>query len=358
VPFIAIVTLSPTMPDLASIQLFAAALMLGVIALSLWRGRSGALGWTWIAFCTSATASLLLRALGEAGSGPVVALLLAPASATCGVAWLLARALFREGRPFAWPHIAIVAVIAAVNLAPSGAFGDMLGSLQNLLASTVIVLTLWEAARGWPALQSGAEKAMRGLYLTVTALAVLIAVVWLRGLAGPTWLNDTVETTALLSVTLTAGLCVLFRWRHALPRVGERSAPTPREASRRVDPEIKQLGARLDAMVRTEALFLNGDLKVADLARKLQAPEYKVTRAVTGALGAANFNQYINRFRIDFARQLMAEDPGRSILAVAFDSGFASLGPFNRAFKAMTGETPRAYRAKLEPAALKGVANA
>lgn len=158
------------MPDLASTQLFAAALLLGVIALSIWRGRKDALGWTWIAFCTAATASLVLRGLGDS-VGPVGLLLLAPASATCGAAWLLARAVFRDGPPFKAAHLGVVAVIAAVNLSRAGAFGAMLGNLQNLLASAVIVLTLWEAVRGWRSLPSRAEKMMRGAYFTVTATA-------------------------------------------------------------------------------------------------------------------------------------------------------------------------------------------
>ena len=345
------------MPDLAALQLFAAAAMVGVIALSLWRGRTGVLGWTWIAFCTSATASLVLRGLGD-GVSPLGLLLLAPASTTCGAAWLLARALFRETQPVSWLHVAIVGAIAMVNLSPPGAFGDILGNLQNLLASTIIVLTLWEAARGWTKTLSGAEKAVRGFYLAVTTTAVLVAVVWLRDPIGPDWLDDAVETTALLAITISAGLCVLFRRRHPLAAEGEQPDVSSRTSARRIDPEIRQLGARLDALVRTEALFLNGDLKVADLARRLRAPDYKITRAITGALGAANFNQYINRFRVDCARQLMAEDPARSILAVAFDSGFASLGPFNRAFKAITGQTPRAYRAGLEPTPLSDAANA
>lgn len=170
-------------------------------------------------------------------------------------------------------------------------------------------------------------------------------------------MNDAVETLALFAVTITAGLCVRFRRRRPLASGREQAASARRQGSTRVDPEIQQLGARLDAMVQTEALFFNADLKVADLARKLQTPEYKITRAATGALEAANFNQYINRFRVDFARDLMAKDPARSILSVAFDSGFASLGPFNRAFKAITGQTPRAYRAALEPAALEEVVN-
>ncbi len=44
--------------------------------------------------------------------------------------------------------------------------------------------------------------------------------------------------------------------------------------------------------------------------------------------------------------QLHAPDSADlSILEIALDSGFASIGPFNRAFKEMTGQTPRAFRA-------------
>jgi AraC-like DNA-binding protein len=32
------------------------------------------------------------------------------------------------------------------------------------------------------------------------------------------------------------------------------------------------------------------------------------------------------------------------ILTIALDAGFQSLGPFNRAFKSATGETPSKYR--------------
>ena len=44
-------------------------------------------------------------------------------------------------------------------------------------------------------------------------------------------------------------------------------------------------------------------------------------------------------------------DPGQAevpILTIALDSGFQSIGPFNRAFKAQTGVTPTAYRKQAE----------
>ncbi|WP_366140325.1 AraC family transcriptional regulator [uncultured Umboniibacter sp.] len=34
----------------------------------------------------------------------------------------------------------------------------------------------------------------------------------------------------------------------------------------------------------------------------------------------------------------------QSISTIAFDCGYNSIGPFNRAFKELTGFTPKAYR--------------
>ncbi len=338
------------MIELATLQFASAGLMAFAIAVIVARRPRSLLGWTWVAFLISAAAGLTLRAVGP-DAGPWLFLILAPASATCGVSWLLARALFREEPQFSPAHIGVVAVIAAVNLAPAGLFAEMLGNLQNLLASTVIVLTLWEAIRGWSRQSARSERIMRAAYFSVTAAAVLIAVIWLRNPVEPVWLDGLVETLALLAVTLAGALCVHYRLRNPLTANSNGPAQPARVEARPVSAEIKQLADQMDRMVRAESLFLDGDLKVADLARRLQMPDYKTTRAITGALGAANFNAYINRFRIDHARKLLAEDPGRSILAVAFDSGFASIGPFNRAFKAMTGQTPRDYRAHLETAA-------
>lgn len=335
------------MTDLATLQLVSAGVLLGAIALSFFKGERSRLLWTWMAFCASATASLLFRALGDQ-LGLFGLMLLAPISATCGVAWLLARSLFRPDPAFGRAHLAAVAIIAAVNLAPAGPLGAALGSLQSLLASAVIVLTIWEAVRGWSLQLSRLEQMMRAAFLASVGGAVLFAVVWLRSVEPTSGLTDFVQTMALLGVTVVAGACVLFRQRFALETAARETSRPGGATSRPVDREMRRLGARLDTLVRTEALFLESDLKVADLARKLQTPEYKVTRAITGALQAPNFNQYINRFRIDFACQLMEDDPCRPILAVAFDSGFASIGPFNRAFKALKGQTPRAYRASLD----------
>jgi AraC-like DNA-binding protein len=54
----------------------------------------------------------------------------------------------------------------------------------------------------------------------------------------------------------------------------------------------------------------------------------------------------VNTHRIARARQMLADPALRSrpILLIALDCGFGSIGPFNRAFKAGVGVTPRAFR--------------
>ncbi len=59
-----------------------------------------------------------------------------------------------------------------------------------------------------------------------------------------------------------------------------------------------------------------------------------------------NFLEFVTRTRVEKARNLL-QNPNRRIGEVAFEVGFQSLSQFNRTFKELTGETPRAYRKSL-----------
>ena len=63
-------------------------------------------------------------------------------------------------------------------------------------------------------------------------------------------------------------------------------------------------------------------------------------------MGHRNFSSFINGYRIARAKELLS-DPNlaeRTVLSIAYDVGFASLGPFNRSFREATGKTPTEYR--------------
>lgn len=102
------------------------------------------------------------------------------------------------------------------------------------------------------------------------------------------------------------------------------------------------------------AAWKDENLTIGTLAEKVGVPEHRLRRLINDNLGHRNFAAFVNTRRIEAAKQTLA-DPAQSrttVAAIAFDLGFGSLGPFNRAFKEATGKTPTQWRREsLETAA-------
>jgi AraC-like DNA-binding protein len=87
-------------------------------------------------------------------------------------------------------------------------------------------------------------------------------------------------------------------------------------------------------------------LTIGALAEAVGVPEHRLRRLINDHLGFRNFAAFVNVRRIEAAKALLA-DPAKArmtVAAIAYDLGFGSLGPFNRAFKEATGVTPTEYR--------------
>lgn len=87
-------------------------------------------------------------------------------------------------------------------------------------------------------------------------------------------------------------------------------------------------------------------LTIGGLAGKLAVPEHRLRRAINQGLGFRNFSNFINSARIEAARAMLT-DPAQlhvTVLEIAYDVGFSSVGPFNRAFRSETGHSPTEYR--------------
>ena len=90
-------------------------------------------------------------------------------------------------------------------------------------------------------------------------------------------------------------------------------------------------------------------LTIGALASRLSVPEHRLRRTINQGLGYRNFSSFINRARIEAACANL-NDPNKiniTILEIAYDIGFASIGPFNRAFRAEKGCSPTEYRRML-----------
>lgn len=99
-----------------------------------------------------------------------------------------------------------------------------------------------------------------------------------------------------------------------------------------------------DYMVQSEP-FLNPELSLKQLATELKTPE-RLLSGVINQYSNQNFYDFINNFRIEKAKKLLAEDTLKksTIQEIFYDSGFNSKSTFNLAFKKVTGITPTDFK--------------
>lgn len=277
-------------------------------------------------------------------------------SATCNGYWLVSRSLFRGEGGVRSVHVSVAAGVAVLIAAYRGsglsgaetgaplllALGDLLG----LASSILLGLTFLEALRGWSPRWPAAERRMRLAFLALFATTVLSTT--LLGTLAQAWPAVAGLRSAVVAVAATAMIVfthAAFRHRRRLPLPPSKARPAAAAPPEPGSDEAR-LAEALRYQLEMRQVFREPELKVADLARRLGTTEQRLSRLIGQALGERNFNQLINRHRVAHACRLLAE-PGetQSILEISAECGFASLGPFNRAFKAAMGCTPRAYRA-------------
>jgi AraC-like DNA-binding protein len=128
----------------------------------------------------------------------------------------------------------------------------------------------------------------------------------------------------------------------ARPAAAAKPAPT-RDTLR--DPiDWQERGNRWREKLVEEQWWRDADLTLASLARELGTNTSDLSRGINEGLGM-NFNELINRLRVDAVKAALKELPEGNLLDIAFDAGFSSKASFNRSFKLYTGETPTAWRA-------------
>ena len=95
-----------------------------------------------------------------------------------------------------------------------------------------------------------------------------------------------------------------------------------------------------------EEVWREEGLTIGALASRLGAAEHHLRRLINEDLGYRNFAAFLNERRVA-AAQVALTDPEKNRVAistVAYDFGFSSLAPFNRAFREITGKTPSEWR--------------
>jgi AraC-like DNA-binding protein len=99
------------------------------------------------------------------------------------------------------------------------------------------------------------------------------------------------------------------------------------------------------ALLDHKKLYLDPLLSLDKLARQLSITGKQLSQLINENAGN-NFNDFINKYRIEEAQNLMKNSGGQqpNILEIAYRVGFNSKSTFNTAFKKFTNSTPSEYR--------------
>ncbi len=110
------------------------------------------------------------------------------------------------------------------------------------------------------------------------------------------------------------------------------------------DDQNKYMKLILDHMDE-EKPYLDHEIKQSDIAKRLNMSIHLFSE-VLNVCFQKNFNNFINLYRVNKAKQLI-KDPNFThykILAIGYEAGFPSKSSFNRVFKDLVGYTPTQYQ--------------
>jgi len=110
------------------------------------------------------------------------------------------------------------------------------------------------------------------------------------------------------------------------------------------NPDTSLIESRLLQLMEEEKIFTRQNLTLQSLAGLLMVTPRKLSQIINSRF-QKNFNTFINSYRIEEAKRLLHDERDKSIVTIAFLTGFNSASSFYTYFFRETGESPGDYRA-------------
>jgi AraC-like DNA-binding protein len=331
--------------DFTTLELLLRGVAIGALAswaMGVWRvSHAKPVGISALLLCATAVAHVLENSGAlRAQFGPLGTVINFISLGGTGFVWLFVVTLF-DDRPIEPRTLAPAAVLIALGSVASVGGGRPIWLVHKLCEAGLALHALRIVVQTWRGDLVESRLRIRAPFLAIVsgyvALMVGLQVAGSFGLQIP--LEDLINAGALAVMSLS-GMAIFL---HAPADVGvvKRSPQLPPQ-----DVVDHVALDRLNQVMDRDGIWRREGLTISDLAEAAGLPEHRLRHLINGQLGFRNFPSFVNTRRIEAAKQRLV-DPAQSrttVAAIAFDLGFGSLGPFNRAFKEATGVTPTEFR--------------
>ena len=279
------------------------------------------------------------------------------------VFWLLCSSLFDDKFQLRYWQLALVAAIVLLPAIPSvpGISSVILQDIPQVMEFVLVGLALVIVARHWQGDLVQSRRRLRVLFCGLVGGYTFALIFAREVLFGGSLVFDLVQYgTTTVILLMTNILLLRFGseiWQQVVPEAEEipvsanlsrlADAPSPSSAKVERQPEVSgQLLQDLSRLMEEDFVYREMGLAIGKLAARLEVPEYRLRQAINMGLGYRNFNDFLNRYRINEAsrRLVSAEERSLPVLTIALDVGFRSLSSFNKAFKEEHAMTPTEFR--------------
>ncbi|MBY4894796.1 helix-turn-helix transcriptional regulator [Rhodobacteraceae bacterium N5(2021)] len=243
-------------------------------------------------------------------------------------------------------HLSIWAIVAVLpQVIPSVRVGYDAAIAVSYLVAAIGILQIWR--RGADALALAPLELTRGLrvWMLVAASMLAVMLVFDAAIAVSFATGQREEALTLISagsvVSALGLLAAIISFSNR--RTPEAAiSPPPAAPTATVPDEARQLEHRTKELLVDTRLFLDTDLTLDRLAKRLHVPARALSEAINQTQNM-NVSQYVNSFRLTHAAQLLATTD-LTVTQVTEHSGFLTRSNFYREFERVFAMSPTAYR--------------
>lgn len=224
---------------------------------------------------------------------------------------------------------------------------DFLDTLIPALSVGYGIAILWVSLQGtdaMPRMRLGAGDLPSYIWQTIGAALIAAAftdvIIFAAQMMGAAYLRPwIISIYSSVMLLIVGGLSLSSALEAVTTEVDEVLEPP-------VSDQDVEIVGKLDALMATQKLYLNPDLTLSLLSRRLLVPAKQLSAAINRTTGD-NVSRYINAARIKAAQDCLLA--GESITSAMLSSGFNTKSNFNREFLRVLGKSPSDWLASQAP---------